>query len=422
MKKTHAIRTLICVLCVMTLSLTAVSTHDFAAAGESRPINQIVNNPFLQGTARWLQAIFDKLHIPYPLAGKPNLYVWNEDQPFTLADTVQLQKTPGKEFVILNLADTQVNSDKKNIDLLKDEIKRLIDYKKPDLITLTGDQSESTFQWQPLKDMCAYIDSFGIPWAPVFGNHDGEGFLFPSRNGIADLYMSYKNCVFRKGPANFGDIYNPCVGNYVITILEGNEVVQALFMMDSNAYHFVNLFTRAGYDVIHDKQIQWYEWAVKGLNAIKGATVPSQLFFHIPLPEVEAAFKQYDTGYADMDNREFVGPLNSAAIYPNTTVTTNGVAALPTVYRKDEFGYGYKNTGFFDVIKRLGSSKFIYNGHDHTNNFSLQLDGVTFTYCVKTGDGSYKNQERTGGTFVILGADKAAPVAIEHRILTWDYN
>lgn len=52
----------------------------------------------------------------------------------------------------------------------------------PDLIIITGDivygsfdDSGATLRW-----MCKLLDSFEIPWAPVFGNHDNE-----SKMGVA---------------------------------------------------------------------------------------------------------------------------------------------------------------------------------------------------------------------------------------------
>ena len=48
--------------------------------------------------------------------------------------------------------------------------------KKPDLILMTGDNIYGEFDdsGASLRKLIAYMDSFQIPWAPVWGNHDNE--------------------------------------------------------------------------------------------------------------------------------------------------------------------------------------------------------------------------------------------------------
>lgn len=64
------------------------------------------------------------------------------------------------------------------------QIRYLIEQTRPDMIFLTGDlvycefdDNGSTFEW-----FCNFMDSFKIPWTPVFGNHDNESAQgFPQR-------------------------------------------------------------------------------------------------------------------------------------------------------------------------------------------------------------------------------------------------
>jgi predicted phosphodiesterase len=322
--------------------------------------------------------------------GKPNLEVWNKTDTFTLDYTVQLQKEPDTEFVILNFADVQV-FEFQNTAIIKKQIRDLINYKKPDLITLTGDNSGG-YSRTTYREIYRYLDSFGIPWAPVFGNHDGENPFGDSRNKIADFYMSLPNCVFKKGPNNLGTAQNPCIGNYIITIMEGTQIVKTLFMMDSNSYIL------SGYDFIHTEQIEWYEWGVRGIEALAGEDAESLLFFHIPLRQTEDVYRQYEkTNDTDM-------------IYDDSDTE-------PKVYRHDGFFPSNTDSGMYAKILELKSTKFIFNGHDHTNNFSLtDQNGITFTYCVKTGNGSYYNADRTGDTFITIKKE-GSKVGIEHKIL-----
>ena len=44
------------------------------------------------------------------------------------------------------------------------------------------------------------------------------------------------HCLFQKGPTNLGDEYGDLLGNYVINVKEGNQIVQSLYMLDNSAY------------------------------------------------------------------------------------------------------------------------------------------------------------------------------------------
>ena len=61
------------------------------------------------------------------------------------------------------------------------------------------------------------IDSYGIPWAPINGNHDGEGNV--DLAWIANKYEKAENCLFKQGPDNIGGI-----GNYIINIRENDKI------------------------------------------------------------------------------------------------------------------------------------------------------------------------------------------------------
>ena len=126
-----------------------------------------------------------------------------------------LQKSAGRDFRILNFSDTHMRkSELAEGHLFRAVFERTIteaiNRVKPDLITISGDVSwsgdDAAHAW-----LADYFDSFGIPWAPVMGNHDhqcGEAFV----DGIADVFLSHKNCLFEKGDAALG------CGNYIILI------------------------------------------------------------------------------------------------------------------------------------------------------------------------------------------------------------
>lgn len=348
----------------------------------------------------------------FPVKGKANNEFWLSTDTYRLEDTVVIQKDPNKDFKILNLTDIQYNDtlDIGNRKYTEKTIKTLIEQEKPDLITLTGDQVWAAFQKQSQKDLIELIDSYGIPWAPVFGNHDGEGNA--DKNWLADRYIESKNCLFKKGPNNIGG-----VGNYIINIMEGDKIVQSLIMMDSGSWRGYDGIPEerkmtekaidpdtqewimnddgsvkidafgTGYEFLAESQIEWYKWAIKGAQKVNGGEMPESIaFFHIAIPEFYTAYIRWkESGY---DSEMGFGEKREEVCCPSI------------------------NSGFFNAVKELGSTKNIVVGHDHVNNYSVMYEGVRLTYGLKTGDRCYADEDLNGGT--VLTITKSG-ITTEHK-------
>jgi len=102
-------------------------------------------------------------------------------------------------------------------------------------------------------------------------------------------------------------------------------------------------------------QVEWFRREAEENNkrwkaAGREGTVPSFCFFHIPLPEYQTV---WETGTC-------LGVKNEAVSCPK------------------------KNTGLFLELRRAGVLA-TFCGHDHTNNFRGQLDGVWLCYGNVTG-------------------------------------
>lgn len=342
----------------------------------------------------------------FPVKGETTNEFWLSTQPYRLEDTVILQKEPGKDFKILNLADVQYSD---TLDIGKrayteETIRKLIEQTQPDLITMTGDQTWTAMQKQSAKELVAFMDSFKIPWAPVFGNHDGEGNA--DKNWLADQYMSSEYCLFKKGPNNIGG-----VGNYIINIMEGDKIIQSLIMMDSGqgrsypedpdqtnpVYMYADELdggeyvlnadgTRkqaqvgTDYEFISETQVQWYKWAINGATAANGGETPESIaFFHIALPEYYYAYLQWkESGY---DASMGFGEKREQVCCPKV------------------------NTGLFAAMQELGSTKNVVVGHDHINTYSVLYEGIHLTYGLKTGDRCYRDEDLNGGTLLTISQD-----------------
>lgn len=268
-------------------------------------------------------------------------------------------------FKIMQLADIQVA----NVDACNEafvEINKLVEKEKPDLIILTGDNIEVPRSIDVLDAFVANMESYNIPWAPVFGNHDAEGNL--SKDTFAEKFIAAENCIFYKGEDGVDG-----VGNYVINLkAKMRKTVYSLFLIDSNMYD-----GQGGYDCIHTNQIEWYKQAVSFVTEQNhGKTVPSLAFFHIPVPEFEDA-------RISLENGESTG----FGIF------------------REKVSPGSTNTGFFSAAKELGSTKVIVCGHEHINNCNINYQGIQLVYGLKSSRFSYYNEDLLGATIIALSPD-----------------
>lgn len=307
---------------------------------------------------------------------------WSKDQAYTEDYAIVLEKEEGEDFVVLNFADIQISDNEDfypEYEYAKAMITKLVEDRQPDLITLTGDNAWDTVAYVTLVN---FIDSFGIPWAPVMGNHDGQGCI--SEFWCAYLFEEAENCVWRFGPEGMG------YGNYIINIEENGKVVHTIFMMDThdNGTWTVDGAEVSGYDHLWDNQIEWYEWAVKGIAETEGRTVESSIFMHIPVYEVRTVWQQY----YDKENNVWTGEYADKA--------TGVIHETPYP--------GEVNNHFMDKMLELNSTKNVIFGHDHVCNASINYEGVQLTYSLKLGYGCYYEDGLMGGTTLTIDSDGVA--------------
>ena len=236
-----------------------------------------------------------------------------------------------------------------------------------DLMVVTGDlftfASKST-----AKKLFKFLDSYEIPWTVVFGNHDEQTYF------SVDWMTNYLNkfgsyCMFKD--LQDDDVQGNC--NFAINLMDGANVHDQLIFMDSNRYSFNDYF---GYDYFKQNQIDWYESLVKDTQG-SGSPVNSLMFYHIPLPEVNDAYEKGEIKYGE--KREDCCPPD-------------------------------KDLGFFNKIKELGSTKAMFFGHDHINNFEALYEGVTFCYGIKSTNRIYYDEDMLGYQTITLKDDHSLEI------------
>ncbi len=302
-----------------------------------------------------------------------------KNKPYIPDEALTISKKENEDFVILQLADVQIskdlneNQEAESYEMIDDLVKR----SNPDFIVLTGDNALYD-DLEKIENFADFLNDFDIPFSFVFGNHEND--VKPSLRKIASIFEKKKNCLFKEGFKNVSG-----VGNYVVNVVENGDIKYSFYMFDSHNYGFYLPSDKkqplGGTDwaYIKKSQIDWYERTVKGINKSAGHEVNSLAFFHIPLPEY-----RYFT-----PEQAIIGEQREDICSP------------------------YKNTGLFAKMKELNSTKGVFVGHDHNNNFAFEHDSIVLAYGLKTGRTSYYDEDLQGALVIRFDKDMK-DFTIEH--------
>ena len=326
--------------------------------------------------------------VPYIYEGKAEIAYNDETGVYTITK-------PEGEFKILQLTDIHLGGSAlsygKDLKALK-AVFALLEETKPDLVVVTGDMafpvgfaSFSFNNTAPVQQFAAFMRNTGVPWAFTYGNHDTESYAATSEHGLNELYMSlsWKTSRTLLYPYTQPEITGR--SNQLIEIREQDgSLYEALFLIDSNAYTGKGLNK---YDYIHDDQVEWYRSETERLNAEAGKTVPSLIFFHIPLQQYKTAYELYEQGsdavtyYSGSNDETMLGKV-CCSEYPST---------------------------IFDTAKSLGSTQGFFCGHDHYNNMSLEYEGIRLTYGMSIDylamPGIARDVKQRGATLILLDSN-----------------
>lgn len=305
-------------------------------------------------------------------------------------ETFALAIEENRDFNILQLTDLHLGfglfSGEKDKLALR-AVRTIVQRTKPDMIVLTGD---SIFPFFPKAGTCnnkrqaqlflRFMDSFQIPYALVFGNHDCEMFSRCNKEQMAELFAAGKYSIFAKGNP---DIYG--VGNYVLQLTDSyGRVLMPLVFLDSNMYG-ENGWFYSGFDCIHEDQV---EWCMDRMNALKKEQpdIGAMAFFHIPVAEFKEAYQKMRLG--DKSVQYMHGNVGEA---------------------DDHFGIPKYEGHFFKRAVENGVIKWMFCGHDHLNTLSLVYQGIQMTYGMSIDYLGYRGIARRhaqrGGTLITRHAD-----------------
>ncbi len=307
-----------------------------------------------------------------------------------------LQKRQGKDFTVLNVTDLHAYAstftDENDVTgkVMRYTMEELVSRTKPDLITFGGDMTTDN-DIEVYRNFCEYMDSLGVPWAPIMGNHDNRCGVELFRK-VVKLLKSSKNCLFEAGDPMLG------YGNYVIGVNSGESPVTALIFMDTHSY--VGTKRRGDPDFswgyLWNSQKRWYVSQVSRLKEMGYSD--SALFVHTPI-----------YGYEQAVNRIFTGDTHESDIF---------YVDCPDEFVLDKAGYRFgvnyeipacprDDDGVLDTIVELGHTKSVICGHNHINSSSLVYRDVCLTYSLKFGNISHFRRQQNGGTVIKITDDGA---------------
>ncbi len=309
-----------------------------------------------------------------------------------------LDKEGDGGFKVLNLSDPQLFDNEWDNDagrILTETVNALVEAERPDLITLSGDLawSRNYVSYQNLADL---LESTGVPWAPVLGNHDEAA--YDAKAQMVDIFTSHAGCIFDWGDERLG------CGNYVIVLRQNGVPIHAMIMMDTHSN--VSYINEDGeyvmcYAEFTEEQIVWYRRVCEKMEEI--GVPETSLVCHIPCYAYKYAFEA--ALLPEIDPKSV--PAGDGM---QVGVWAPGYEDSFGVMHEDGIASCMRDNDFFSVVLECGSTKTLVCGHDHINNFVVKYLGVNFVYSLKTGPGCYWEPEMNGGTAIDISPDGAASV------------
>ena len=266
-----------------------------------------------------------------------------------------------------------------------DYVTEIIEATNPDLILLTGDNVYGEFDdngsvWTSFVN---FMDSFEIPWAPIFGNHDNE-----SKKGVdwqCEQFEKAEYCLFDQKELSGN-------GNYSVGIKQGENLTRVFYMLDTNGCSNASDATLANGHTyrevgIREDQIDWYTTQIEILKEFSPETKIS-MAYHIQQNAFAEAYAKYGFKLGEQYQDINIDLLENKA--------------------EGDFGYigrDLKGEGTYLTVaelKKLGVDS-VFVGHEHCNSASVVYEGIRFQFGQKSS--TYDRFNRVGTNGIVRGAD-----------------
>ena len=304
------------------------------------------------------------------------------------------------DFKILHLTDWHTAYPMPEIH--KQYVKEALAYADADFVVLGGDMSEASKEDQPaaVKEICDLLIEAKTPFVITFGNHDYLHDLT-----IDEMFALYKQyggdyCLSEdEDPDLFG------CGTCSVSVYSNDEsrVAYEIYCFDSGCE-----VEGKGYESVHTEQIEWYKNKAEELkNENGGKYVPAVAFQHIIVQEI------FDKLFPVTEKTEG----NGVEAFDNVSYQMNPIPNLSNIkdgYVMEKPCPGYYNYGQLDAMSQNGDVRAIFCGHEHSNSFTVEINGVDIVNTPSVKPHSILKVINWGSRIITLHEDGS----YESKVLT----
>ncbi|GEM_PF-1447208 len=314
----------------------------------------------------------------------------------------KIRKTDEGDFQVLQLTDIHLSAEEsyygRNIKAM-DTVYALIQETQPDLLEVTGDlvfampYTDAATDEETFRMCIEFFDQIGIPWIWTFGNHDHDFFDRYSKDEVYAMLRRSSTLLQYQEESSVDGYTN---GEFRLYNAD-NTLNRILISIDSH-----DTMESGGYDYIKENQVQWYAKTVRNDQKLFGKDVQTFVYTHIPLVEYQDAWTAYQNG--DHRAKYLYGKKRES-------VCCSGVRSR-----------------LASVMTKLGSTKAIFCGHDHLNDYAVRYNGITYVYGKSIDFSAYvgiENQtEQRGATLLTLAQDgkkyDITPILAQELEIEWE--
>ena len=269
-------------------------------------------------------------------------------------------------------------------------IERMVSYierEQPDLIILGGDTLNGLNDRVRVYQFRNLMDAFGVYWAPVLGNHEGDRPLFMTdRDRVVEIWSASSLCLMESDTKYTSDGRRvDGYGNYVVSVLGADGYIKnAFFMLDNGgklkkseyAKWGIAKGTRKADVAISAAQVDWYKETYAAMKKDNGGELTHMCVIHKPLQEMAAAITLPTS-------------VTYGEVVEDWSFTAEAVAAGWTKVDGDLRDKihcpPYTDGKLYDALVANGA-KAVFFGHDHVSDLTLYntQDDIYLTYIRLT--------------------------------------
>ena len=289
-----------------------------------------------------------------------------------------------EDFRILFLTDVHLCEQKAPTRRTIERMVTWIYTEKPDLIILGGDTLNGLNDRVRVEQFRTMMDKFGIYWAPVLGNHEGDRpFLMTSREEVVKIWSASPLCLMESDVKKTSDGRTvDGYGNYVVSVLGADGYIKdAFFMLDNGS----KLMKKSDYEkwevekkadtAISAALVDWYKETYADMKGKNGGELTHMCVIHKPLQELgEAVTLPADTEYG-----------KPAAWAFSAKGVEEGWEIVDGTLRDTVHCPPYTDGKLYDALVS-NHAKAVFFGHDHVNDLTLYhpTDDIYLTYIRLT--------------------------------------